>query len=94
MIKTGRHRILSKEFWLKETFSGGLEYRKRTITLITVLFAILAALFYVLLVFIGGTENGPEILMVLAYAIGVLLVAMIGLVIIISLIEYLRSFEK
>jgi hypothetical protein len=83
----------SKSFWIREDYSGGIEYRTSSKVLFKVLPFLVAALFYGLLIMIEGLENGPEIIIVLAYGIIVLMVAAILLILIISLIEFLHEFE-
>jgi len=82
-----------KGFWTRRTFSGEIEYRTSSKVLFTVLPFLLAGLLYWLLVAVEGLERGPDIIVILAYGIGVLLAMLILLVVIISLIEYLHSFE-
>ena len=50
-------------------------------------------LLYFFLTVLGQTEEGLEVIVILAYGVGILMVAATFLVIIISLIEYLRSLE-
>ena len=82
-----------KSFWVKETFYGETEFRTISKVLFAILPFLLAAVLYTLLMVIEGMEKGPEFIVVLAYGIGVLMAMLILLVIIISLIEYLRTFE-
>ena len=82
-----------KSFWTRETSRGDVEYRKHSKALITILPLLLAALCFKLLIVLEDTERGPEIIMVLAYAVVVLMAALMLLVIVISLIEYLQRFE-
>lgn len=93
MATRGLRRIATKDFWIRETFAG-YEYRKRTKTLVSVLFLGLAPLTYYILTIVGELENGPQILRVAALTLGVLLITLVFLVIMISLIEYLRGFEE
>ena len=86
-------KIWNKSFWIKETFSGGTEYRKRVKVLLSILPFVLAALLYKLLIMIESLDNGAGIIMALAYAVIVLMVTLMLLVIIVSIIEYLRRFE-
>lgn len=82
-----------KDFWVRETRRGGMEYRTISKVLFSVLPILLAALLYKLLTVIEGLEKGPEIIVILAYGVGVLLLMLILLMIIISIIEYLNRFE-
>jgi len=84
---------MGKSFWIRDTLSGGTKFRTSSKVLFTMLPFLLVGLFYKLLVTIEGLERGPEIIVVLAYVIGVLMAMLILLVLIISLIEYLRTFE-
>ena len=93
MSKSKAKKFWSRDYWIKETFHGGFEYRTSSKILFTVLPILLAVLLYKTLILIEGLENGAEIIMVMAYGIGVLMITLILLVLIISLIEYLRSFE-
>lgn len=93
MTKFNGKRFWSRDFWVKETFHGGIKYRTSSKILFTILPILLAVLLYKLLLVIEGLESGAEIIMVLAYGIGVLMITLILLVLIISLIEYLRTFE-
>lgn len=93
MTKSNGKSFWSRDFWIKETFHGGIEYRTSSKILFTILPILMAVLLYKLLIVIEGLESGAEIIMVLAYGIGVLMITLILLVLIISLIEYLRSFE-
>ena len=82
-----------KCLWTRETAGGDREFR----TFVKVLFSLsvlgLAVAIYLLLDRLGGTEGGEEIIVALAYGVGVLMVLATFLVVIISLIEYLRSLE-
>jgi len=82
-----------KSFWIREGLYGEMEYRTISKVLFTILPFLLVALLYTLLMAIEGLERGPEIIVVLAYGIGILMAMLILLVLIISLIEYLRTFE-
>lgn len=82
-----------RSFWIRETSSGEIEYRTSSKVLLTILPLLLGALVYKLLIVIEGLEMGPEIIIVLAYGVVVLMVALILLVVMISIIEYLRRFE-
>ncbi len=82
-----------KGFWTRRTLSGEIEYRTSSKVLFTILPFLLAGLLYKLLVAIEALEKGPEVIVILAYGIGVLLAMLILLVIIVSLIEYLHTFE-
>ena len=93
MTSTKSKRFWRKEFWTRQTLSGETEFRAGTKALFTILLLLLPALTYKLLIVIEDLEGGPEILVVLAYALGVLLISLILLVILISLVEYLRKFE-
>ena len=93
MTKSNDKSFWNREFWIKETFHGGIEYRTSSKILFTLVPILLAVLLYKLLIVIEGLENGAEIIMVMAYGIGILMITLILLVLIISLIEYLRSFE-
>ena len=93
MTKSKGKRFWSRDFWIMETFHGGIKYRTSSKILFTVLPILMAVLLYKLLIVIEGMESGAEIIMAMAYGIGVLMITLILLVLIISLIEYLRSFE-
>ena len=82
-----------KSFWIKETFSGGTEYRTRTKVLLVILPFLLAAVIYKLLIVMEGMEHGASVIVVLAYGVIVLMATLMLLVIIISILEYLRRFE-
>ncbi len=86
-------KMMSKDFWIKQSFYGGLELRKHSKILVTVMPFVLAVLLYYLLIVIEGLESGAEIIMILAYGAIVLMVALMLLVIIVSIIDYLRRFE-
>lgn len=83
----------NKRFWFRETRDGGMEYRMSSKVLLSILPFLLAALLYKLLNVIEGLEKGPEIIVILAYGVGVLLLILILLMIIVSIIEYLNRFE-
>lgn len=72
---------------------GGKEYRRRTKMLLTAMPFLLAGLIYLLLTVIEDLEHGVDIMMVLAIGLSVMMVMAILLVLIVSLIEYLRKFE-
>ena len=91
--KKGR-RFWRKNFWTKETSSGGSEYRTSSKVLFTILPILLAALLYKMLIVIEDLEQGTEIIVAMAYGVGVLLLVVILLMIIISIIEYLNKFEQ
>ena len=80
-------------FWVRETLDGEREFRPITKTLLSALLIAMALALYLLLSLLGRTEEGLEIIVILAYGVGVLMVVATFLVIIISLIEYLRSLE-
>jgi len=82
-----------KGFWIRRTLSGEIEYRRSSKVLFAILPFLLAGLLYWMLVAVEGLDKGPEIIVILAYGIGVLLAVLILLVIIVSLIEYLHTFE-
>ena len=86
-------KLRGREFWIRQTPSGGYEYRKRSKVFITLLPIILAPLLFKFLVVVGNLENGPEVLVFLALSIVVLMTVLILLAIIISLIEYLQKYE-
>ena len=88
-----KQRFWNKGFWVRETRRGGLEYRASSKVLFSILPVLLAALLYKLLTVIEGLDKGPEIITVLAYGVGVLLLMLILLMIIVSIIEYLNRFE-
>jgi len=93
MTKSKVKSVWSRDFWVKETFHGGVKYRTSSKVLFTILPIFLAVLLYKTLIMIEGLESGAEIIMVMAYGLGVLMITLILLVLIISLIEYLRQFE-
>jgi hypothetical protein len=93
MTKPKVKKFWSSDYWIKETFHGGFEYRTSSKVLFTVLPILIAVLLYKALIVIEGLESGAEIIMILAYGIGILMITLILLVLIISLIEYLRTFE-
>ena len=93
MTSTKGKRFWKRNFWIRETLSGDTEYRTSSKALFTILLLLLPALLYKLLIAIEGLEGGGDIIVVLAYGIGVLLISLILLVLIISLVEYLRKFE-
>ena len=80
-------------FWIRRTHSGEIEYRTSSKVLFAILPFLLAGLLYKLLVVIEVLDKGAEIIVILAYGIGVLMAMLILLVIIVSLIEYLHTFE-
>ena len=86
-------KIKSGSFWTKEMPGGVKEYRTRAKMLFTALPFLLAALIYLLLTVIEDLEHGGDVMMVLAIGLSVLMVMAILLVLIVSLIEYLRKFE-
>ncbi|MCP3869038.1 MAG: hypothetical protein GY703_13240, partial [Gammaproteobacteria bacterium] len=65
----------------------------RTVVLFTVLPVVFAVLLYKVLTVVEKLDFGPTLIMVLAFGTGVLMIALILMVVIISLIEYLRTFE-
>ncbi len=70
-----------------------MEFRASSKILFTILPLVLAVVVYNLLLVLEGMEGGSEIIIVLAYGV-VVLVAMLTLVVImISIIDYLRKFE-
>lgn len=83
----------SKSLWIRETASGGIEYKTSSKVLISVLPFLVAALVYNLLIVLEGLEKGPAIITVLTYGIFVLVAVLMLLVIMISIIDYLRRFE-
>ena len=83
-----------QNFWTRETADGEIEFRPVTKALLSVLLIGMAFALYFLLSMLGRTEEGLEIIVVLAYGVGVLMIVATFLVIIISLIEYLRSLEE
>lgn len=93
MTNTNGKGFRRKKFWVRQKPSGEFEYRKRSKAFFTILPFLLAALLYKLLLVIDGLENGPAFIVFLALSTSVLMVALILLVIIISLIEYLQKFE-
>lgn len=80
-------------FWTKAARNGEREFRTTTKVLFSILPLLLAGLVYLLLVTIGATEGGADIVAVLAYGIVVLVAMLTLLVLMTSLIEYLRSLE-
>ena len=82
-----------RNFWIRDMPSGETEYRARSKVLFTILPVLLAALLYKLLIVIDGLERGGDIIMILGIGLSVLMATMILLVLIVSLIEYLRTFE-
>ena len=84
---------IGKSFWIRNTLSGGTEFHTSSKVLFVMLLLLLAVLLYPLLIAIEGLEGGAEIIVILAYGVGVLLVMLILLMLIISLIEYLHTFE-
>ena len=93
MIVTRFKGFFDKIFWVKQTPSGDFKYRKRSKAVFTILSVVLAVSLYKFLTMIQGIKGGPEIIVVLAFGIIVLMVALILLIIIITLIEYLQDFE-
>ena len=83
-----------QNFWTRETADGEIEFRSVTKALFSVLLIGMAFALYFFLSMLGRTEEGLEIIVVLAYGVGVLMIVATFLVIIISLIEYLRSLEE
>ncbi|MCB1858550.1 MAG: hypothetical protein KDI63_09770 [Gammaproteobacteria bacterium] len=79
--------------WFKKTAGGRLEMRTSSKALLSLLPIVLAGLVYRLLIFIERTESGPETIIVLAYGVVVLVAMLTLLVIMISIIDYLRTFE-
>lgn len=85
--------IKSRSFWTREMPNGEKEYRTRSKVLFTLLPFLLAALLYNQLTVIEGLERGGDTIMVLGIGLCILMAIAILLVIIVSLIEYLRTFE-
>ncbi len=86
-------KIKSRSFWTREMSNGEKEYRTQSKVLFTLLPFLLAALLYNQLTVIEGLERGGDTIMVLGIGLSVLMAIAILLVIIVSLIEYLRTFE-
>lgn len=86
-------KLKTSSFWTREVRNGEREFRTFAKVLFSILPLLLAALVYLLLATIGATTHGAEIVAVLAYGVVVLVAMLTLLVIMISLIEYLRSFE-
>ena len=82
-----------QSIWSRETLDGEREFRTITKVLFSLAVAALALGTYLLLNLLGTTEKGFETIVVLAYGVGVLMVVATLLVIVISLIDYLRSLE-
>lgn len=80
-------------FWTCDGADGERELRPRAKLALSLLLISLAVALYLLLNLLGGTQDGAAIIVVLAYAIGTLMIVATFVVIIISLIEYLRSLE-
>lgn len=83
----------AKSFWIRETPSGGTEYRAITKVLFAVLPLLVGVLVYLSLMVIDELPSGAEIIVYLAYGIIVLMAVLILLVVIVSIIDYLRRFE-
>ena len=80
-------------FWLRTTRRGASKFRTVTKVLITLLPFLLAGLLYQALVLIEDLEKGPEIIVAMAYGVGILVWMLIQLLVIVSLIEYLNKFD-
>lgn len=82
-----------QSLWTRETLDGEREFRAIAKVLFSTTVVVLALAIYFLLDLLGRTKEGLEIVVILAYGVAVLMVVATLLVIIISLIEYLRSLE-
>lgn len=83
-----------KGFWIRDTPGGDIEFSTISKVLFSILPFPIAALFYKLLVMIEDLKSGPEIIITLAYGIILLMAALVLLVIIVAIIDYLRRFEQ
>lgn len=79
--------------WTQVGSDGERELRKGSRIALTLLPFLLVALLFWVLVVIGGTKEGADIIAVLAYSVIALVVAASLFVLIMSLIDYLRSLE-
>ena len=79
--------------WTKEAPDGTRVFRASSKVLFTILPLLLGVLLFWGLVAAGDTEGGKEIIFYLALGLIVLIVFASLLVLMISLIDYLRSFE-
>lgn len=79
--------------WTQLGSDGERELRSGSKVLLTLLPLLLVVMLFFMLVIIGQTEGGAEIIAVLAYAVIALVVAASLFVLIMSLIDYLRSLE-
>ena len=93
MADTKDKSFWKRDFWIRETRRGRTEYRTVSKVLFAILPFVLAALLYKLLIVIEDLKKGPEIIIYLAYGVGILLLMLILLMIIVSIIEYLNRFE-
>ena len=79
--------------WTQPGRNGERELRSGSKVLLTLFPLLLVVLLFWMLVIIGGTEGGAEIIAVLAYTVIALVIAASLFVLIMSLIDYLRSLE-
>jgi hypothetical protein len=82
-----------KRFWITERPGGDREYRTSSKALFAVLLFLIPAVIYGLLLLIEEATGGPTTILVLAYGVIVLMVAVMLFVVILSLIDYLNRFE-
>ena len=80
-------------YWIKETPNGERKFRAITKVLSSILIFLFSGLLYLLLYIIGKTQGGAEIIMVLAIGVITLVVMACLMVLMVSLIDHLRSFE-
>lgn len=79
--------------WTKAKPGGERALRSSSKFILTLLPILLSALLFQALVMFEKIDGGAEVIEYLAYGIIVLVVAMSLVALVISLIEYLRSFE-
>lgn len=80
--------------WTKKRANGERELRASSKALISLVAVLLSFSLYQGLILFGETNSGAQIIEVLAYVLIVLVVALSLLTLIVSLIDYLRSFEE
>jgi hypothetical protein len=82
-----------KRLWIKDLPGGDREYRMISKVLFAVVLILIPAVIYGLLLLIEEATGGPMTILVLAYGVIVLMVAVMLVVVILSLIDYLNRFE-
>ena len=82
-----------KRIWIKEMPGGDREYRSSSKVLFAVVLIFLPAGIYGSLLLIEEATGGAMTILVLAYGVIVLMVAVMLFVVILSLIDYLNRFE-